>query len=500
MKRAVAALLSLLLMFSAALAEVSDEAIEIAAAQEEYLEAELPEETLAEFELIPAANDAEAPAEAAGEAAGETAVEAAGEGASQAPAEQEKEVAPTVLSYKKNKSKTVYLGTTYQFVVPGKKVKSYKSSAKKVAKVNSKGIITLKKTGKAKITAKLKNGKKVVLTLTVADPLVPAKVKINEGSKATLNLGDTLRLTVAVSPKTAPQDVTWKSSNKRVATVSEAGDVTIWSWGKTTLTASTANKKTAEFTLTVKKPASGQYMISHAMGGIDDKAYGNCLEAFLENYAEGHRVFEADFEYTSDGELVLCHDWNRDLFTGQKKGSAPTFEKFMGSKIFGKYTPMSLDDLLLLMAKYPDVVVITDTKYTDTATIKKQFKAIVRRADALGVSDVLDRLTVEIYNDKMFTTIEKIHHFDNYVYTLYKRFKKAPSKSDLKSVAAFCQKNGIGTIAMYAKWWKASYMDVLNKYDLDASLYTTNSKSDAKKFFKQGVTALFTDTLPPLKK
>ena len=95
---------------------------------------------------------------------------------------------------------------------------------------------------------------------------------------------------------------------------------------------------------------------------------------------------------------------------------------------------------------------ITDTKYTDTSTIKKQFKAIVRRADALGVSDVLDRLTVEIYNDKMFTTIEKIHHFDNYVYTLYKRFKKAPSKSDLKSVAAFCQKNGIGTIAMYAKW------------------------------------------------
>ena len=490
MRRALAAALCMLMMFTAALAEVPEDLIEIMSAADNAAAAELPEEASDETSVLPDEDDAPLP-------------EDTDESASGTSPEGQEEIAPTVLSYKKNKTKTVWLGTVYQFKVPGKKIKSYTSSAKKVATVDKSGIITLKKVGNARITAKLKNGQKVVLTLKVADPLVPAGVAIREGGKATLDLGDTLHLTASVSPKTAPQDVTWTSSRERVATVDGDGFVTVWNWGKTTLTAATPNKKSASFTLTVKKPKTGQYMISHAMGGVDGHNYTNCLEGFLENYAEGHRIFEVDLEYTSDGRIVLCHDWNRKLYTGQKVGSKPTFNEFMGAKIYDKYTPLSIDDLLLLMNQYPDVTIITDSKYDDIATVKRQFNTIVDTARALDVEGVLDQFVVEIYNKEMLDVVRDIYPFKNYVFTLYKYFKKAPSKSQLKNVAAFCQNNGVATIAMSTKWWKSSmvktYISVLKSYDIDIALFSTSSKSDARKYLKDGVTALFTDFLPPLK-
>ena len=506
MKRLVSALLALMMLYGFALAEGPGAPI----AGEGYAGMEAPDDeavvanTVFVNELSPESEgtEPEAPAASPEVADAEPEVVYTDPEASVEPTaspEPEATIAPTVLSYKKDKTKTVYLGSQYQFKVPGKKVTSYRTSAKKIATVSKTGLIKLKKTGKAKITARLKNGKKVVLTLKVADPLVPASVKIDQGSKATLEFGDVLQLTAAVSPATAPQDVTWKSGNEKIATVDEAGYVSLWDWGKVTITASTPNKKKATFTLIVKKPPVKQYMISHAMGGIDEHNYSNSLEAFQENYAEGHRVFEVDFEYTSDGKLVLCHDWKHDRFSGIKAGSKPSYKKFMKSKIYGEYTPMDIDDLLRLMAAYPDATFITDSKYTDTATIKKQFKYIVKRAKALGLESVLDRLVVEIYNEKMYKTIEKIHHFNRYVYTLYKQFRSKISKSNLKKVCAFCAENHVDVVAMPQSWWNSGFGKIIiDQYGLETALYTTNLEDRARELLDSGVTAVFTDYLPPL--
>ena len=51
-------------------------------------------------------------------------------------------------------------------------------------------------------------------------------------------------------------------------------------------------------------------LISHAGGGIETGTYSNAREAFDLHYQEGHRYFEADLSWTSDGRLVLVHDWD----------------------------------------------------------------------------------------------------------------------------------------------------------------------------------------------
>lgn len=405
---------------------------------------------------------------------------------------------PTELSIKKSATKKVILGVDYQITVPGKTIKRCKSSDKKIATVTDKGLIHTIKAGEARITITLKKGSDIKLKLKVIDPTVPTAVTINEGTHATLTLGETKQLTATVSPDTAPQAVTWKSNNTVVASVDEYGLVTALTPGQATISAVTGNKLKAELTVKVRRTASGRYMISHAMGGIDGHTYSNCLEGFLENYEEGHRIFEVDMELTSDGQIVLWHDWNRQFCSKYKKGGTPTYEQFMSSRIYDEYTPLDLKALLELMAQYPDVHIITDSKHSSSTIVKKQFKAIVSTARNLGIPEVLDRFIVELYTKDMYRVVENIYHFPEYILTLYKLLDKAPSKSKLQSLASFCKKNGINTVAMYAKWWNPKYTRYVKSYGVDLALYTVNDSDDAQKYFDEGINALFTDFLPPL--
>ena len=188
---------------------------------------------------------------------------------------------PTKLSIKKSTTKNVILGVDYQIKVPGKTIKRCKSSDRKIATVTNKGLIHTIKAGEVKITITLKKGSDIKLKLKVIDPTVPTAVTINEGARATLVLGGTKQLTATVSPDTAPQAVTWKSSNTVVASVDEDGLVTALTPGQATISAVTGNKLKAQLTVKVRRTTSGRYMISHAMGGIDGYSYSNCLEGFL---------------------------------------------------------------------------------------------------------------------------------------------------------------------------------------------------------------------------
>ncbi len=409
----------------------------------------------------------------------------------------EDELLPIELSIKKSATKKVILGFDYQVKVPGKQIKRCKSSDKKIATVTDKGLIHTKKAGEAKITITLKKGSDIKLKLKVIDPTIPTAVTINEGTKATMVLGGTKQLTATVTPDTAPQTVTWKSSNTDVASVDEDGLVTALTPGLSTITAVTGNKLKAQLTVKVRRTASGHYMISHAMGGIDGYSYSNCLEGFLENYEEGHRIFEVDMQLTSDGKIVLWHDWGRRFCSKYPKDYTPTYAQFMNSRIYDEYTPLDLDALLKLMAQYPDIHIITDSKHSSSTIVKKQFKAIVSTARKLGIPEVLDRFIVELYTKDMYKVVEGIYHFREYILTLYKIFGKAPSKSKLQNLASFCKKNGINTVAMYAKWWNPKYTGYVKSYGVDLALYTVNSSYEAQKYFDEGVNALFTDFLPP---
>lgn len=139
----------------------------------------------------------------------------------------------------------VYVGKKATIKVTKTKVTgkvTFKSSNKKVATVNRKGVITGKKAGKAVITVKVgKYTKK--LTVKVKKPsfkLVKSSVKLKKGKKTTIRV------------KAAPvSKVTYKTSNKKVATVNSKGVVTAKKKGTAKITVK-CNGITRTFKVTVK--------------------------------------------------------------------------------------------------------------------------------------------------------------------------------------------------------------------------------------------------------
>jgi len=83
--------------------------------------------------------------------------------------------------------------------------------------------------------------------------ILTKKIKISK-TKLTLNKGEKQKLTVKFTPSNVTdQTVTWKSSNKKVATVDKNGKVTAKKKGTCTITAVTSNGKKAKCKITVKK-------------------------------------------------------------------------------------------------------------------------------------------------------------------------------------------------------------------------------------------------------
>ena len=146
------------------------------------------------------------------------------------------------------KGKKVTVGASVEPANATDKKVTWKSDKTSIATVNSKGVISAKKAGTAKVTATA-DGKSATVTVKVVSKAKNAKsIKLSKKSLK-LKVKDTAALTATLNPSGATSTISWKSSNTKVATVKN-GVVTAKAAGTTTITA-TANKKKATCTITV---------------------------------------------------------------------------------------------------------------------------------------------------------------------------------------------------------------------------------------------------------
>ena len=241
---------------------------------------------------------------------------------------------------------------------------------------------------------------------------------------------------------------------------------------------------------------AGACTIVHGMGQLRNVTVLNCREGFEHYYALGARVFEVDLRMTSDGQVVLRHDWRAGWQSGISELMIPTFDKFISTPILNEYTPMSFRDLLLLMEEYPDICIVTDTKFTDAEVVTAQFSAMLDDAHALGLSYLFDRMVIQVYSPLMFRVVDHLGHFPHYIYTLYAEgFDR--SEDALRKRLAFCQENGIHGITMWSYWWDAHYAHITEAYGVRCYVHTVNDAAEASALLRSGVSAVYTDSLIP---
>ena len=211
--------------------------------------------------------------------------------------------------------------------------------------------------------------------------------------------------------------------------------------------------------------------IAHALGGMDGKDYLNSREGFLAMYEQGVRLFELDLSRTSDGVWVCRHNWKESM--GQWKGSGKkvlTEKQFKNSKIYGTYTPMTLEDFFLLLKEHPDAYVMIDSKQYSLRNYQRTLEDYcdyVEIARAAGAESVLDQIIPEIYSEAMFPGTTMIYSFPSYVYSLWQEY----TTEELNDIAEFCQTNKIMAVTIYRDYWSEEVQKIFDDYELYVEYY-----------------------------
>ena len=236
-------------------------------------------------------------------------------------------------------------------------------------------------------------------------------------------------------------------------------------------------------------------IITHALGGLDGYTYLNSRESFINHYDKGCRFFEVDLSQTSDGVWVCRHNWKEPMgqWEGDKK-KVLSAEEFLNTPIYGKYTPMSFEDLLKLLDEYPDAFVTIDSKqysvrnYQRTLEDYAQYREIAINA---GLEHTLGQIIPELYNSAMYSGTMLVYKFPAYLYSLWQEY----SIEELNDIADFCQANQIQAVSLYCEYWSEDEQKIFDERDILVYIYTINDEEKAREYVKAGAKGVCTDTL-----
>ena len=225
--------------------------------------------------------------------------------------------------------------------------------------------------------------------------------------------------------------------------------------------------------------------VAHAGGGIDGVAYTNSIEALNQNYAQGFRLFEMDFSWTSDNELVCLHDWGftfekRFGFKTKKIPDRSTFEYLVDH--FGDYHACTLDELAEWMEEHPDSILITDVHVERKVALQ-----MIR--NAIGSGEV--RVIPQITQPGEFDSIRKLG-FEKIIWTLHS-FKGSDDE-----VVEIARKLPLFAVTMPPSRTGAGLPGNLEQVAIPSYVHTVNDEDEASRYMEDlRLTDIYTDFLPP---
>ena len=115
-------------------------------------------------------------------------------------------------------------------------------------------------------------------------------------------------------------------------------------------------------------------LIAHAGGAVYGYRLTNSLEALDRAWDAGFRFIELDFQRTSDGEIVLIHDW--ESMAERLLGSEGQRKKaeFLGADALAGLTLLDLAGLLDWMEAHPGCQIVTDIKSEDNLPMLSEIR------------------------------------------------------------------------------------------------------------------------------
>lgn len=185
----------------------------------------------------------------------------------------------------------------------------WSSSDEIIASVDENGKIYARRAGKVRITVESEDGEKTATCLVTVVPTRIAVASVSLDIKtASLGIGKTQQLNATISPENATnKQVSWSSSNEKIATVDSTGLVTAKGIGKASITVLTEDgEKVDTAVVTVSEK------------GEDD--YPNKQEE--ATLIETDKEYHATFEYKQDSDWVQINNDKKQLIVMESSNQA----------------------------------------------------------------------------------------------------------------------------------------------------------------------------------
>lgn len=229
-------------------------------------------------------------------------------------------------------------------------------------------------------------------------------------------------------------------------------------------------------------------VIMHAGGAIDGITGSNSRNAIDNSYMRGIKYIELDFNWTSDGNLVLVHDWDQmtRFCPGISPDKIPTLKEFLNTKIIGRYESMDLDKLAHWLENHKDVSIITDIKINNIKALE-----LIKNKHP----EIIKQVIPQIYSYSEFDKVNALG-YERIILSLY--MMKIREKTDTNTIIKFAKTKDIFAVVMAIE-----LIDMIEdeeeyfKSNIAVYVHTTNSKNEARKIIQYGFTGVYSDSLSP---
>lgn len=228
-------------------------------------------------------------------------------------------------------------------------------------------------------------------------------------------------------------------------------------------------------------------LVAHAGGAVYGFRLTNSLEAMNEAYANGFRVLELDLSLTSDGELVLLHDWEsmarRMLGTEGQRSLAD----FLAADSFMDLTLLDGEGLLDWLEQHPDCRIITDVKEPDNLAVLTLLRErALERSQAAA-----DAFIPQIYQPSEYEAVRALGYAD-IILTLYRM-----PEIDPYLLALFLHRNPCWGVTIPVERLEEGLTTALASGGATVYTHAVNDLSTHEFWREKGVYGIYTDYFQP---
>jgi len=225
---------------------------------------------------------------------------------------------------------------------------------------------------------------------------------------------------------------------------------------------------------------------AHAGGGIEGCMYTNSKEALLESYKKGIRIIELDATITSDDKVVISHNFMKDVTWGLSS-DLPTYKEFMECKICGRFTPMSLEDLIIFLVEHRDLHIVLDHPAKGFLQLTKIINKLLELINEKQLDkNVLDQFIIQVFTIEEHEWLNSLKHFKNLEFYF-------SAKRDIEGTIDYVVKSKVHTVSINKTRLNKELVTKFSKLGVRVFSPSINEPEEIKAAFDMGIWGITSD-------